>query len=152
MLRRIPGSIVFICLSLFAYPQEKLSVHWEELTAPDFARAIDRSQGTCVLPFGILGETWCAPSARHRLAGCTLRGSSCCRVQEYAVVFPEYYFRTDLRSSPRARNRGLQFAVTALISCRRPPMKWPATAARRLSLSMATAATSTCCRSLRRVS
>src|SRR5260370_34844482 len=35
-------------------PQAKLSVHWEELTGPDFVEAIQRSQGTCLLPFGIL--------------------------------------------------------------------------------------------------
>jgi hypothetical protein len=32
----------------------KLSVHWEELTASDFREGIHRSQGTCLLPFGIL--------------------------------------------------------------------------------------------------
>src|ERR1039457_5976483 len=32
----------------------KLSVHWEELTASDFRDGIHRSQGTCLLPFGIL--------------------------------------------------------------------------------------------------
>ena len=35
-------------------PQPKLSVHWEELTAADFRDGIHRSQGTCLLPFGIL--------------------------------------------------------------------------------------------------
>jgi len=34
--------------------QPKLSVHWEELTAADFREGIHRSQGTCLLPFGIL--------------------------------------------------------------------------------------------------
>ena len=37
-----------------AAPQTKLSVHWEELTAEDFRAAIQQSQGTCLLPFGIL--------------------------------------------------------------------------------------------------
>ena len=91
MLRRIPGSIVFICLSLFAYPQEKLSVHWEELTAPDFAKAIDRSQGTCVLPFGILEK-----HGAHLPLGTDLLDVRYAALhaaeQEYAVVFPEYYF------------------------------------------------------------
>ena len=43
-----------IVLSLPAVAQQKLSVHWEELTAPDFAQAISRSGGTCLLPFGII--------------------------------------------------------------------------------------------------
>src|SRR5438445_13611941 len=38
--------------SLFA--EQKLSAHWEELTADDFHRAIEASIGTCVLPSGIL--------------------------------------------------------------------------------------------------
>ena len=37
-----------------AAPQTRLSVHWEELTAEDFRAAIQQSQGTCLLPFGIL--------------------------------------------------------------------------------------------------
>src|SRR5947209_19743959 len=36
--------------------QAKLSVHWEELTAADFREGIHRSQGVCLLPFGILGK------------------------------------------------------------------------------------------------
>ena len=35
-------------------PQAKLSAHWEELTGADFIDAIKRSQGACILPFGIL--------------------------------------------------------------------------------------------------
>jgi creatinine amidohydrolase len=37
-----------------AWPQAKLSVHWEELTAAEFRAAIEQSKGTCLLPFGIL--------------------------------------------------------------------------------------------------
>ena len=33
---------------------QSLSVHWEELTGPDFIKAIDQAKGVCVLPFGIL--------------------------------------------------------------------------------------------------
>jgi creatinine amidohydrolase len=35
-------------------PPTKLSVHWEELTGPDFIEANNRAQGTCLLPFGIM--------------------------------------------------------------------------------------------------
>jgi creatinine amidohydrolase len=31
-----------------------LSVHWEELTGPDFRTAIARAQNTCLLPIGIM--------------------------------------------------------------------------------------------------
>ena len=33
---------------------QSLSVKWEELTAGDFVSAIQKAQGTCLLPFGIL--------------------------------------------------------------------------------------------------
>lgn len=71
--------------------QEKLSVHWEELTGPDFVKAIERSQGTCVLPFGILEK-----HGAHLPLGTDLVDVRYAALhaaeQEYAVVFPEYYF------------------------------------------------------------
>ena len=80
-----------LVLSLPALAQQKLSVHWEELTAPDFAQAISRSGGTCLLPFGIIEK-----HGPHLPLGtdlldvryATLKAAE----QEYAVVFPEYYF------------------------------------------------------------
>src|SRR6202047_606517 len=74
-----------------AAPQAKLSVHWEELTAADFREGIHRSQATCLLPFGILEK-----HGPHLPLGTdlldvrysALHGAE----QEYAIVFPEYYF------------------------------------------------------------
>src|SRR5271156_11600 len=72
-------------------PQAKLSVHWEELTAADFREGIHRSQGTCLLPFGILEKR-----GPHLPLGTDLldvRYASLHAAQkEYAIVFPEYYF------------------------------------------------------------
>jgi creatinine amidohydrolase len=91
MLRRMLGLIALACLPLFAQAQEKLSVHWEELTGPDFIKAIARAQGTCLLPFGILEKH--GPhlplgtdllDVRHAALGAA--------EQEYALVYPEYYF------------------------------------------------------------
>src|SRR5579862_1856227 len=70
---------------------QKLSVHWEELTAADFREGIHRSQGTCLLPFGILEKHGphlpiCTDLLNARYA--TLHAAE----KEYAVVFPEYYF------------------------------------------------------------
>ena len=45
---------IFALFSCAASSQEKLSVHWEELTAEDFVKGVQRSGGTCMLPFGIL--------------------------------------------------------------------------------------------------
>src|ERR1700757_4347312 len=69
----------------------KLSVHWEELTASDFREGIHRSQGTCLLPFGILEK-----HGPHLPLGTDLldvrHAALHAAEQEYAVVFPEYYF------------------------------------------------------------
>jgi creatinine amidohydrolase len=71
--------------------QQKLSPKWEELTAADFRSAIQQSKGTCLLPFGILEK-----HGPHLPLGTDLlnvRYVSLHAVeQEYAVVFPEYYF------------------------------------------------------------
>jgi creatinine amidohydrolase len=72
-------------------PQAKLSAHWEELTGPDFVEAIKRSQGTCLLPFGILEK-----HGPHMPLGTDLLNVRYAALhaaqQQYAVVFPEYYF------------------------------------------------------------
>lgn len=71
--------------------QSGLSVHWEELTAPDFAQAIHRAQGVCVLPFGIIEK-----HGPHLPLGTDLINirylAEKAAQQEYAVVFPAYYF------------------------------------------------------------
>src|SRR5437870_13684975 len=81
--------------------QAKLSVKWEELTAADFRSAIQQSQGTCLLPFGILEK-----HGPHLPLGTDLldvRYATLHAVdQEYAVVFPEYYFEIG-RASCRER-------------------------------------------------
>ena len=71
--------------------QTKLSPRWEELTAADFRDAISQSKGVCVLPFGILEK-----HGPHLPLGTDLlnvRYASLRAVeQEFAVVYPEYYF------------------------------------------------------------
>jgi creatinine amidohydrolase len=75
----------------FGWSQTKLSTHWEELTAADFRSAIQQSQGTCLLPFGILEK-----HGPHLPLGTDLLDVRYAALhaaeQEYAVVFPEYYF------------------------------------------------------------
>ena len=77
--------------TILAYPQTKLSVHWEELTAEDFRTAIQQSQGTCLLPFGILEK-----HGPHLPLGTDLldvrHAALAAAQQEFAVVYPEYYF------------------------------------------------------------
>jgi creatinine amidohydrolase len=71
--------------------QTKLSVKWEELTAEDFRAAIQQSKGTCLLPFGILEK-----HGPHLPLGTDLLNVRYAALhaaeQEFAVVFPEYYF------------------------------------------------------------
>jgi len=80
-----------IAFTIPAVSQSKLSPKWEELTAPDFAQAIHQSQGVCLLPFGIIEK-----HGPHLPLGTDLldvRFAALNAVQqEYAVVFPEYYF------------------------------------------------------------
>lgn len=90
-MRRYILSLILLVFPLIANGQEKLSVHWEELTGPDFIKAIARAQGTCLLPFGILEK-----HGPHLPIGNDLLVSRYAALhaaeKEYAVVFPEYYF------------------------------------------------------------
>ena len=73
------------------WPQAKLSMHWEELTAAEFQVGIERSKGTCLLPFGIVEK-----HGPHLPLGTDLLKvryeALHAAEQKYALVFPEYYF------------------------------------------------------------
>ncbi len=90
-MRKLLISFVLFFGSTPLWPQAKLSTHWEELTAADFRSAIQQSQGTCLLPFGILEK-----HGPHLPLGTDLLDVRYATLhaadQEYAVVFPEYYF------------------------------------------------------------
>jgi creatinine amidohydrolase len=85
------GLLAFLFVASPIPAQTKLSPKWEELTAADFRQGIQQSKGTCLLPFGILEK-----HGAHLPLGTDLlnvRYASLHAVeQEYAVVFPEYYF------------------------------------------------------------
>lgn len=95
-------------------PPAKLSVQWEELTAADFREGIHLSQGTCLLPFGILEK-----HGPHLPLGTDLLDVRYAALhaaeREYAVVFPEYYFGqiAEARHEPgtMAYSRELQLAL-----------------------------------------
>lgn len=85
-------SVVFLLLfSYSAQSQSQPSVRWEELTAADFRDGIKRSQGACLLPFGILEK-----HGPHLPLGTDLlnvrAATLAAAAQEYAIVFPQYYF------------------------------------------------------------
>ena len=84
--------ILFVILAASAaMAQVQLSIRWEELTGPDFIKAVHQAQGTCLLPFGILEK-----HGAHLPLGTDLLNvrhvSLSAAQQEYAIVFPEYYF------------------------------------------------------------
>ena len=92
MLRqRVIAFSMLLFTTTLSWPQTKLSTHWEELTASDFREGIRRSQGTCLLPFGILEK-----HGPHLPLGTDLLDVRYAALhaadQEYAVIFPEYYF------------------------------------------------------------
>jgi|WetSurSiteA1Bulk_404760.scaffolds.fasta_scaffold00536_9 creatinine amidohydrolase len=77
---------------LFAQAQGSgLPVKYEELTVPLFIKAIDQSSRTCIIPLGIIEK-----HGNHLPLGTDLINIRATAVkaalQEYAVVFPEYYF------------------------------------------------------------
>lgn len=74
-----------------AVSQSTLSAKWEELTAPDFIQAIHQSQGVCVLPFGIIEKHGAHLPLGTDLLDVRFAVMNAVK-QEYAVVFPEYYF------------------------------------------------------------
>ncbi len=69
----------------------KLSANWEDLTGPDFIRAIQQSQGVCVLPFGILEKHGTQLPIGTDLIDVRYATFQAVK-QQYAVVFPPYYF------------------------------------------------------------
>ncbi|MFA6400038.1 MAG: creatininase family protein [Salinivirgaceae bacterium] len=87
----------FIVCFLFVFPlwlsaqqSDNLAVKWEELTTPDFVKAVSQSGKVCILPIGVVEK-----HGPHMPLGTDLiniRATVFEAVkQEYAVVFPEYY-------------------------------------------------------------
>ncbi len=91
MLRAALVAIFIFLTSSYAHGQTKLSPKWEELTATDFRQGIQQSKGVCLLPFGILEK-----HGPHLPLGTDLLNVRYASLhaadQEYALVFPEYYF------------------------------------------------------------
>src|SRR5690349_1879348 len=83
--------VTLLALAYSCAAQPSLSVKWEELTAGDFLRAIEQSKGTCLLPVGIVekhGPQLPLGTDLINVRYASLHGAG----QEYAIVFPEYYF------------------------------------------------------------
>jgi creatinine amidohydrolase len=71
-------------------PEAGLSVHYEELTAPDFVQAVVKSESTCIIPLGILEKHGPHLPLGTDLIDCrevALRAAK----QEYTIIYPAYY-------------------------------------------------------------
>jgi creatinine amidohydrolase len=72
-------------------PKEtKLSCSYDELTAPDFVKAVGQSSGVCLLPLGILEKHGPHLPLGTDIFGCR-KISFTAAEQEYCLVFPTYY-------------------------------------------------------------
>ena len=81
---------ILFCAAAAAFGQS-LPAKWEELTAQDFQKAVAQAKQTCVLPFGIIEKH--GPQLPLGTDLINVRWVVTHAVeQEYAVVFPEYYF------------------------------------------------------------
>jgi creatinine amidohydrolase len=90
--RLVAGLVMAVC-AVAAWGQQTgaLSTQWEELTGPDFIKAIHQSQGVCLLPFGIIekhGPQLPLGTDLINVRYASQHGAA----EEYAVVFPPYYF------------------------------------------------------------
>ena len=112
MRRALLSTVAWLLVAQIGWAQNKLSVHWEELTAGDFRAAIQQSQGTCLLPFGILEK-----HGPHLPLGTDLldvrHAALTAAEREYAVVFPEYYFGQIFEAKHEPGTVAYSSAITA---------------------------------------
>jgi creatinine amidohydrolase len=89
-MRKIKTLALFLLLAVGAYAQD-LPRRWDELTASDWPKALERSNHTCILPIGILEK-----HGPHAPIGSDLiqvrEWSARATKKEYAVVFPDYFY------------------------------------------------------------
>ncbi|WP_167618048.1 creatininase family protein [Maribellus sediminis] len=82
---------LFLLLLSFSLSAQELPYRLEELTAPDFAKAVEKSSKTCIIPIGVLekhGPHLPLGTDLYMAREYALRAAE----QEYTVVFPWYYF------------------------------------------------------------
>lgn len=81
-----------LCFSLCTLAiSQNLPARWDELTATDWPKALEKSKQTCILPIGILEK-----HGPHVPIGSDLiqvrEWAKRATAQEYAVVFPDYFY------------------------------------------------------------
>jgi creatinine amidohydrolase len=83
-------AVVLLLIHTSILSAESLSVQWEELTSADFVKAIQKSEGTCLLPIGIMEKHGLHLPLGNDLINVRYASLHAAQ-QEYAVVFPEYF-------------------------------------------------------------
>jgi creatinine amidohydrolase len=101
MFRKFVQGVCALAIGSVALHAQTLSNHWEDLTAADFVQALEKSNQTCLLPFGIIEKH--GPSGP--LGTDLMNGRYTAELaskQEYTIVFPPYYFGqiSEARSQP----------------------------------------------------
>lgn len=69
---------------------EDLPLFWDQLTSPDFKKAVEKAQGVCIIPIGVLEKH----GAQLPLGTDVIRAHEMCKRaagQEYAIIFPDFY-------------------------------------------------------------
>jgi len=88
-------SVLFVAVLLLTIANiadgQELHSRWDELTASEWPKALQKSDSTCILPIGILEK-----HGPHAPIGSDLihvrEWASRATKKEYAVVFPDYYY------------------------------------------------------------
>jgi len=84
--------LFFLCLFVSGFVSaQELPFRMEELTAPDYIRAVEKSSKTCILPLGVFekhGPHLPLGTDLYTAREYALRAAE----KEYTVVFPWYYF------------------------------------------------------------
>src|SRR5579871_5920912 len=83
--------LLALVLAVGALSGQQLPVRWDELVATDWAKAIELSKGTCLLPIGILEKHGPHLPIGSDLIGAQARAREAAH-QEYVVVFPDYFY------------------------------------------------------------
>jgi len=85
------ASFLFVFTITFTSFAQNLSYRLEELTAPDYVQAVEKSSKTCIIPIGVMEK-----HGPHLPLGTDLflarEYSLRAAEQEYTVIFPWYYF------------------------------------------------------------
>lgn len=87
--------ILGVCLNRAGIAGEErgtgLPVHYEDMTAPQFSLAVEKSGGTCIVPLGIIEKHGAHLPLGTDLFTCR-ETARLAAEKEYTIVFPPYYF------------------------------------------------------------